>query len=107
MSVYIRILKYLEPYRLIFIVSLAALTLGALLDGFSMILLIPFLRSLFGEANILTETGGLVDRVLDLTVGGGDRPGESRGSAAQHSSRDHGGRSTRPAALLKPRGESR
>ncbi|MEE9155763.1 MAG: ABC transporter ATP-binding protein [Gemmatimonadota bacterium] len=70
MSVYIRILKYLEPYRLIFIVSLAALTLGALLDGFSMILLIPFLRSLFGEANILTETGGLVDRVLDLTVGG-------------------------------------
>ncbi len=65
-----RLLGYLRPYRLIFLGSLAAMALGSLLDGFTMILLIPFLRSLFGEAALLSAGGSLVDRVLEATVGG-------------------------------------
>lgn len=70
MNIYARLLKYLEPYRLIFIASLGALAIGALLDGFTMILLIPFLRSLFGTASVVPEAGALVDQVLEFTVGG-------------------------------------
>jgi subfamily B ATP-binding cassette protein MsbA len=46
------------------------MTLGSLLDGFTMVLLIPFLRSLFGEAALVV--GGaesLVEKVLAATVG--------------------------------------
>jgi subfamily B ATP-binding cassette protein MsbA len=45
------------------------MVLGSLLDGFTMILLIPFLRSLFGEAALMSTGGSLVERVLDATVG--------------------------------------
>ncbi len=69
MKLYTRLLNYLRPYRLFFVASLAAVALGSILDGFTMILLIPFLRSLFGEAAVLQAGGGLVERVLDLTVG--------------------------------------
>ncbi len=69
MKVYARLLQYLGPYRLVFFASLAALTLGSLLDGFTMVLLIPFLRSLFGGPAILAETGNAVERFLDFTVG--------------------------------------
>lgn len=69
MKLYTRLLNYLRPYRLVFVASLAAVALGSILDGFTMILLIPFLRSLFGEAAVLQAGGGLVERVLDLTVG--------------------------------------
>ncbi len=78
MKVYLRLLEYLKPYRLIFTASLAALVVGAVMDGFTMILLIPFLRTLFGEATIVPQTGALVERVLDATVGGliqSDDPG--------------------------------
>ena len=70
MNIYARLLEYLKPYRLIFVASLAALAVGALLDGFTMILLIPFLRTLFGTESVLAGAGGLVDRVLEYTVGG-------------------------------------
>lgn len=70
MKVYSRLLRYLKPYGWIFVGSLAALALGSLLDGYTMILLIPFLRSLFGDAAVLPETGNLVERVLDVTIGG-------------------------------------
>ena len=70
MKLYRRLLRYLRPYRLIFIASLLAMALGSLLDGFTMILLIPFLRSLFGEAAVIPGAGSLVERFLDATVGG-------------------------------------
>ncbi len=70
MKLYLRLTRYLRPYRLAFAASLGAVALGSLLDGFTMILLIPFLRTLFGEAALLPAGGGLVDRVIDLTVGG-------------------------------------
>ncbi len=70
MNLFRRLLRYLSPYRLVFAVSLGATVLASLLDGFTMILLIPFLRALFGEALVLQAGGTLVERVLDATVGG-------------------------------------
>lgn len=70
MSNYTRLARYLHPYRWIFAASLAATALGSLLDGFTMILLIPFLRTLFGEAAVLSGANQLVERVLEFTVGG-------------------------------------
>jgi subfamily B ATP-binding cassette protein MsbA len=69
LKLYARLLGYLRPYRLVFLASLGATALGSLLDGFTMILLIPFLRTLFGETAILGAGGGLVERVIDFTVG--------------------------------------
>ncbi|UCC47738.1 MAG: ABC transporter ATP-binding protein [Gemmatimonadota bacterium] len=70
MKLYRRLIRYLRPYRLVFAASLAAMALGSLLDGFTMILLIPFLRSLFGEVAVLPAAGDLVEKVLEFTVGG-------------------------------------
>jgi subfamily B ATP-binding cassette protein MsbA len=65
-----RLTGYLKPYRLYVLAGLAAMGLGSLLDGFSMILFIPALRSLFGEPAVLPGAGSLVERVLDGVLGG-------------------------------------
>ena len=70
MKPYRRLIRYLGPYQLIFAASLAAMALASLLDGFTMILLIPFLRSLFGQAAVMPGAGNLVEKVLEFTVGG-------------------------------------
>lgn len=70
MKLYPRLIRYLRPYQLVFAASLAAMALGSLLDGFTMILLIPFLRSLLGEAAVMPAAGDLVEKVLEFTVGG-------------------------------------
>ncbi len=69
MSIYPRLIRYLRPYRLVFLISLGAMTLGSLFDGFTMVLLIPFLRSLFGESGVLPGAPSLVEKVLAVTVG--------------------------------------
>ncbi len=69
MKVYLRLLRYLRPYRLLFAVSLVALAIGSILDGFTMILLIPFLRSLFGEPGLVGTAGSLIERFLGATIG--------------------------------------
>ncbi len=70
MKLFLRLLRFLRPYRLVFLGGLVATTIGSVLDGFTMILLIPFLRSLFGDTAMLTAGGSLVERFLDATVGG-------------------------------------
>jgi subfamily B ATP-binding cassette protein MsbA len=75
-----RLIRYLGPYRSFFAAGLAGLALASLLDGFSMVLLIPFLRALFGQAIVLPGADSLVERVLDATVGrllGGGSAAES------------------------------
>jgi len=73
---YLRILGYLRPYRSVFLLAVAATSIFAALDAFSLALLIPFLRTLFsgsGEtAAAATEPAAepdLLDRVMDGTVG--------------------------------------
>ncbi|UCC71114.1 MAG: ABC transporter ATP-binding protein [Gemmatimonadota bacterium] len=70
MNTWLRLVGYLKPYRWLVLASLATLALGSLLDGFSMILLIPFLRALFGESLVIPGASSLVERVLDATLGG-------------------------------------
>ncbi|MBI4512821.1 MAG: ABC transporter ATP-binding protein [Gemmatimonadetes bacterium] len=71
MKLYWRLVRYLAPYRRVFAASLALMVVSAALDGFSMILLVPFLRSLFGMEQAIPGVGGnAIDRLLDWTVGG-------------------------------------
>jgi len=70
LKLYRRLIRYLRPYQLVFTASLVAMALGSLLDGYTMILLIPFLRSLFGETALMPAAGDLVEKVLEFTAGG-------------------------------------
>jgi ABC-type multidrug transport system fused ATPase/permease subunit len=67
-----RLLSLLRPYSLIFAATIAATVLSSVLDGFTFVLLIPFLRSLFGQ-NALPGGGGGggsdVEAVLDRIAG--------------------------------------
>jgi subfamily B ATP-binding cassette protein MsbA len=65
-----RLFGFLKPYRVLVLASLGAMAIGSLLDGFSMILLIPFLRALFGEALVMPGASSLVERILDTVLGG-------------------------------------
>ena len=75
MSLYLRILSYLKPYRGPFALAVLATSIFAALDAFSLALLIPFLRALFaGGAPAAAPTapaadGGLLDRLFDGTIG--------------------------------------
>ncbi|MFQ5690464.1 MAG: ABC transporter ATP-binding protein [Gemmatimonadota bacterium] len=52
-----RLLRFLRPHRRTFSWSLACMVLAALFDAFSLILLIPFLRSLFDMGPLLPGGG--------------------------------------------------
>ncbi len=69
MEIYTRLIRYIRPYRIYFVGGLLAMALASLLDGFTMVLLIPFLRTLFGESAVLSGASSLVERVLAATVG--------------------------------------
>ncbi len=70
MTRYRRLLGCLRPYRAAFVLSFFAAVVASVLDGFTLALLIPFLRLLFGATASLAETPTLVERILDSTVGG-------------------------------------
>lgn len=68
---YRRLLSYLAPYRWLFAAGLACMVASALLDAFSLVLLIPFLRSLFDMGPLLPEGGrNPVERLIDWVAGG-------------------------------------
>jgi len=68
---YRRLIRYLSPYRGTFAASLLCMVLAALFDAFSLVLLIPFLRSLFGQGALLPGGGrNAAERVVDWVVGG-------------------------------------
>jgi len=67
-----RLLSLLRPYTLLFVASIAATVVSSVLDGFTFVLLIPFLRSLFGDAGLPPAGGGggsAVEAVLDRIAG--------------------------------------
>jgi len=65
-----RLLSLLRPYTPLFVATIVATVVSSVLDGFTFVLLIPFLRTLFGNAG-LPETGGssTVEAVLDRIAG--------------------------------------
>ncbi len=70
-SSYRRLLRFLRPYRWIFLASLSLGVLAAGLEAFSLLLLIPFLRSLFDVGPPLPDGGrNAAERFIDGVAGG-------------------------------------
>ncbi len=75
LQLYLRILGYLRPYTMLFVVSIVAMVVFSALDAFSMTLLIPFLTVLFrtpDEAALGLFEGreGAIYDLLERLVGG-------------------------------------
>jgi subfamily B ATP-binding cassette protein MsbA len=67
---YRRLFAYLGSFKGILAVAVALMALSAILDTFSLVLIIPFLQSLFGQASVLgAEASNAVEKFLDWTVG--------------------------------------
>ena len=64
-----RLLQLLRPYTPLFIVNLATTFVASVLDGVTFVLLIPFLRTLFGQQALPTTGGSVVERMLATAVG--------------------------------------
>ncbi|MGH7530221.1 MAG: hypothetical protein ACREMN_07540, partial [Gemmatimonadales bacterium] len=64
------LLALLRPYKPLFVATIAATVLASVLDGFTFVLLIPFLRTLFGDAALPAPgAGSRVEAVLDAVAG--------------------------------------
>ena len=64
-----RLLKLLRPYRLLFFASILVTVLSSVLEGFTFVLLIPFLRVLFGQQVLPAEGGSAVESLLQKIAG--------------------------------------
>jgi ATP-binding cassette, subfamily B, bacterial MsbA len=70
----IRLLRLIIPYRGLLVLGLATTLLASLLDGFTLVLLVPLLKHLFGTAGSLragsTQLESLVDRLVEPLIAG-------------------------------------
>jgi ATP-binding cassette, subfamily B, bacterial MsbA len=64
-----RLLSLLRPYSLTFVATILATVISSVLDGFTFVLLIPFLRTLFGNAALPAQGGTQVEAVLGKIAG--------------------------------------
>jgi subfamily B ATP-binding cassette protein MsbA len=64
-----RLLSLLKPYTWLFVATIAATVISSVLDGFTFVLLIPFLRTLFGDAALPAQGGSQVEAVLNRIAG--------------------------------------
>jgi len=70
MGLYLRVLSYLAPYKRLILAAIVATAGFAALDAFSLVMTIPFLNALFGEAPL--DLGGGQEGIqwlLDQTIG--------------------------------------
>ena len=68
---YRQLLQFLRPYLPLFFASLLAAIVSSVMEGFTFVLIIPFLRAIFGESSLLPAAGqNAVERVLQWAVGG-------------------------------------
>ena len=78
----LRLLRLIQPYRHLLGLGLATTFLASLLDGFTLILLVPLLRYLFGTSGSLqtgsTQLDAFVDRLVEPLVAG-LQPGQAAG----------------------------
>jgi subfamily B ATP-binding cassette protein MsbA len=75
MPVYKRLLPFLRPHGWRMAITIVANLVAALLDGFAIALLIPFLNILFHQPATAIPKG-LVAKLLDATIGGRIIPGD-------------------------------
>src|SRR2546422_3682409 len=77
-----RLLQLLRPYSFLFTAAILATVLASVLDGFTIALLIPFLRTLFGQQALGLAGGSAVQAVLARLTGAlitaGGAPGGAR-----------------------------
>ena len=70
----VRLLRLIIPYRGLLALGLVTTLLASLLDGFTLVLLVPLLKHLFGTAGELragsTQLEGLVDRLVEPLIAG-------------------------------------
>jgi len=67
---YRELLRFLRPYLPRFSAALVIGVIGSLLDGMSFVLLIPFLRALFGNTSLIPRVGGSgADRLINALFG--------------------------------------
>src|SRR5256712_9677992 len=64
-----RLFLLLRPYALLFVANLVATFVASVMDGATFVLLIPFLRTLFGHDPLNVAGGSAVERLLAV-VGG-------------------------------------
>ena len=64
-----RLFRQLRPYTSLFAASIVATVVASVLDGFTFVLLIPFLRTLFGQEALLPAGGSAVQAALARIVG--------------------------------------
>ena len=74
-SAYKRLIPYLRPHAWRMAITIAANLIAALLDGFSIALLIPFLNILFHQQSTSLKSGW-VSKLLNATVGSSIVPGD-------------------------------
>jgi len=70
----LRLLRLIIPYRGLLVLGLVTTLLASLLDGFTLVLLVPLLKHLFGTAGELrtgsTQLEGLVDGLVEPLIAG-------------------------------------
>src|SRR5438270_9979881 len=74
-SVYKRLMPYLQPHAWRMAITIVANLVAALLDGFAIALLIPFLNILFHQPSTSLKSGW-VAKLLNATVGSQIIPGD-------------------------------
>ena len=78
----VRLLRLVSPYRGLLAFGLLTTFLASLLDGFTLVMLVPLLKHLFGTAGNLrpgsTQLEALMDRLVDPLVAGLS-PGQAAG----------------------------
>jgi ATP-binding cassette, subfamily B, bacterial MsbA len=75
MPVYKRLLPYLRPHSWRMVITIVANLIAALLDGFSIALLIPFLNILFKQPATAIPNG-MVAKLINAAIGGRIIPGD-------------------------------
>src|SRR5204862_6885900 len=64
-----RLFLLLRPYAPLFVANLVATFVASVMDGATFVLLIPFLRTLFGYDPLNVAGGSAVERLLAVVVG--------------------------------------
>src|SRR5258705_8784380 len=80
-----RLFLLLRPYAFLFVANLVATFVASLMDGATFVLLIPFLRTLFGHDPLPVAGGSAVERLLAGVVGPPPPAGFPRGAPPNRS----------------------
>ncbi len=73
-----RLLRYLRPYTWVFLLGIVCIAVAAALDGFSLVLIVPLLQTLFGAEPATGEVGrNVAERIVYGLVGDFISPGSA------------------------------